>query len=147
MQLINCEVELILTWSKNCALADMTANAAANPAFVAPTGLEFKITNTKLYVPLVTLSTKNDNNFLKQLKSGFIRTIKWNKYRSEMTNQTKTDHLNHLIDPTFIKINTLFVFSFENEEDRTSFSKCYVPKVEIKDFNGLMMEKKFLMCQ
>ena len=147
MQLINCEVELLLTWSKNCALADMTANAAANPAIVAPTGLEFKITNTKLYVPLVTLSTKNDNNFLKQLKSGFIRTIKWNKYRSEMTNQTKTDHLNHLIDPTFIKINTLFVFSFENEEDRTSFSKCYAPKVEIKDFNGLMMEKNFLMCQ
>ena len=100
-----------------------------------------------MYVPLVTLSTKDDNNFLEQLKSGIIRTIKWNKYRSEMTNQTKTDHLNHLIDPTFIKINRLFVFSFENEEDRTSFSKCYVPKVEIKDFNGLMMEKKFLMCQ
>ena len=58
--LINCEVELILTWFKNCALADMTVRAAGNdnnpPAIVAPTGLEFKITDTKLYVPVVTLS-------------------------------------------------------------------------------------------
>ena len=96
---------------------------------------------------LLLYQQKMINNFLEQLKLGIIRTIKWNKYRSEMTNQTKTDHLNHLIDPTFIKINRLFVFSFENEEDRTSFSKCYVPKVEIKDFNGLMMEKNVLMCQ
>ena len=57
---INCEVELILTWSKNCVLADMTERALQgnNPAIVAPTGLEFKITDTKLYVPVVTLSKK-----------------------------------------------------------------------------------------
>ena len=60
MPLVVCEVELILTWSKNCALVDMTVNADANPAIVAPTGLEFKITDTKLYVPVVTLSVEND---------------------------------------------------------------------------------------
>ena len=80
-----------------------------------PTNAIFKITDTKLYVPVVTLSTKDDNNFLEQLKSGFKRTIKWNTYRSEMTNKTKTNHLNHLIDATFIKVNKLFVLSFENE--------------------------------
>ena len=96
-----------------------------------------------MYVPVVTLSTEDDNNFLEQLKSGFKRTIKWNKYRSEMTNQTKTNHLNYLIDPTFTKVNRLFVLSFENEEDRTSFSKYYVPKVEIKDFNVLVDGKSF----
>ena len=96
--LVSCEVELILTWSKNCALADMAVDADANPAVVSPIGLEFQITDTKLYVPVVTLSTKDDNYFLEQLKSGFKRTIKWNKYRLEMTNQTKTNHLNHLID-------------------------------------------------
>ena len=48
-----------------------------------------------------------------------------------MTNQTKTNHLNYLIDPTFTKANRLFVLSFENEDDRTSFSKYYVPTVEI----------------
>ena len=51
-----------------------------------PTNAIFKITDTKLYVPVVTLSTKDDNYFLEQFKSGFKITIKWNKYRSEMTN-------------------------------------------------------------
>ena len=60
-----------------------------------------------------------------------------------MTNQTKTNHLNHLIDPTFTKVNRLFVLSFENEEDITSFSKYYVPKVEIKEFNVLIDGKSF----
>ena len=63
--------------------------------------------------------------------------IKWNKYRSEMTKKTKTNNLNYLIDPTFIKVNRLFVFSLENEDDIASFSKYYTPKVEIKDFNVL----------
>ena len=53
-----------------------------NPAIVARTRLEFKITDTKLYVPVVTLSKENDIKFLEQLKSGFKRTTKWNKYRS-----------------------------------------------------------------
>ena len=55
-----------------------------------------------------------------------------------MTNQTKTSHLNNLIDPLFTKANRLFVLSFKNEEDRTSFSKYYVPKLETKHFNVLI---------
>ena len=151
MHLINCEVSLILTWSEKCVLTDITTQTAraaqgdsrASEKIDAPKNAVFKITNTKLYVAVVTLSAKDDNNFLEQLKSGFKRTIKWNKYRSEMTNQTKTNHLNYLIDPTFTKVNRLFVLSFENEEDRTSFSKYYVPKVEIKDFNVLIDGKSF----
>ena len=71
--LINCEVELILTWSKNCVLADKTAEPAqgGNPAIVAPSGATFKITDTKLYVPVVTLSKEDDIKLLEQLKSGF----------------------------------------------------------------------------
>ena len=87
--LINCEVEIILTWTKNCVLADMTVRAVGNnndpPAIVAPTGLEFKITDKKLYVPVVNLSKEDDIKLLEQLKSGFERTIIWNKYRSQMT--------------------------------------------------------------
>ena len=60
-----------------------------------------------------------------------------------MTNQTKTNHLNHLIVSTFTKVNRLFVLSFKNKEDRTSFSKYYVPKVEVKDFNVLIDGKSF----
>ena len=65
--MINCETELILTWSKNCALADMTVRAAGNnndpPIIVAPAGLEFQITGTTLYVPVITLSKENDRFF------------------------------------------------------------------------------------
>ena len=113
----------------------------AIPDINAPKIARFKTTYTKLYVRVVTLSTQDDNNFLEQLKSGFKRTIKWNKYRWEITNQTKNNNLNYLINPTFNKVNRLFVLSFE--EDRTSFSKYYTPKVEIKDFNVLVDWKGF----
>ena len=87
-----------------------------------------------MYVPVVTLSAEDDNKLLEQLKTGFKRTIKWNKYRSEMSNQTRNNNLNYLIDPTFTNVNRVFLLSFENKNDRTSFSRYYVPKVEIKDF-------------
>ena len=144
--LINSEVELILTWSKNCVLANMTVDADANPAIVAPTELEFKITDTKLYVPVVTLSKGNDIKLLEQLKSGFKRTIKWNKYRSQMTIQLQKNNLNYLIDPTFTNVNRSFVLSFprnNNSDNRNSFSHYYVPNVEIKDFNVLIDGKSF----
>ena len=96
-----------------------------------------------MYVSVVTLSTENDNEFLEQLKSGFKKTVKWNKYRSEMTKQTKTNNLNYLINPTFDKVNRLFALFFENEKDRTCFSKHYTPKVEIKDFNVLVDGNSF----
>ena len=157
MPLINCEVELILTWSKICALADMTVRAAGNdnnpPAIVAPTGLEFQITDTKLYVLVVTLSKEKDKKLLEQLKSGFKRTTKRNKYRPQMTIQN--NNLNYLIDPTFIKVNRLFVLSFgriarENNAakyQRDSFSHYYVPSVEIKVLKFQLMEKVSLTCQ
>ena len=109
----------------------------------SPESAAFKIKDCKLYVPIVTLSAENDNNLLEQLKAGFKRTIKWNKYRSEMSNQTKNNNLNYLIDPTFTNVNRLFVLTFENEDYRTSFSKYYVPKVEIKNFNVLIDGKPF----
>ena len=137
MPLINYEVSLILTWSENCVITSIEKRLTKTLGDIFPTGAIFKIKDTKLYVPVVTLLTKDDN-FLEQLKSGFKRTIKWNKYRSEITNQTKTNHLNYFVDPTFNKVNRLFVLSFENEEDRISFSKYYVPKVKIEDFNVLI---------
>ena len=106
--LINSEIELILTWTKNCVLGDMTV--ANNP----PTGLEFQITDTKLYVLVVTLSKENDKMLLEKLKSGFKRTIKWNKYRSRMTIQNNNNNLNYLIDPTFtMLIDYLYYHSKE----------------------------------
>ena len=131
----------------------MTARAAGNnndsPAIVAPTGLEFQIKDTKLYVPVVTLSKENDIKLLEKLKSGYKKTMKWNKYRWQMTIQNNNNNFN-LIDPTFTNANRLFVLSFERIEEnnvkkdrRDSFSHYYVPKVQIKDFNVLIDGKSF----
>ena len=135
--LINCEVTLILSWYEKCVLVGKALRNAPDPqpdppiaAIESPTDAKFKITNCKLYVPVVTLSTENDNKLLEQLKSGFRKTIKWNKYMSQMSNQNKNNNLNYLIDPTFSTVNRFFVLSFENEDDRTSYYKYYMPRVE-----------------
>ena len=148
--LVNCEVSLVLSWSESCVITSsekrlVTAAQGGNPAVYddSPTNTVFKITDCKFYVPVVTLSAENDNNLLAQLKTGFKITIKWNKYRSEISNQTKNNNLNYLTAPTFTNMNRLFVLSFENEDDRTSFSKYCVPKGEIKKFNVLIDGKPF----
>ena len=107
-----------------------------------PNNAIFEITDTKLYVPVVTLSKENDIKFLEQLKSGFKRTIKWNKYRSQITVQPQNSNLDYLIDPAFTNVNRLFVLSFA----RTNAGD-YVPNVEAKDFNVLTDRKIFLICQ
>ena len=94
-----------------------------------------------MYFLVVTLSKENDIKLLGELKSGFKRTIKGNKYRSQMTIQPRNNNLNYLIDPIFTNFNRLFVLSFERNiigGNRDSFSDYYVPKVEIKDFNVLI---------
>ena len=100
MPLINCEVSLILTWSENCVINSLERVLAITRRDTSPTNATFE-TDTKLYVPIVTLSTENDKTLLEQLRTRFKRTIKWNKYRSEMTNQTQNNNFNYLIDPTF----------------------------------------------
>ena len=88
MSLINCEVSLTLTWSENCVLTDITTQTArtSNPhadppveareRIDAPTNATFQITDTKLYVPVVTLSTENNKKLLEELRTRFKRTIK-----------------------------------------------------------------------
>ena len=146
ISLINCEVELILTWFKNCVLINKSTRGAdydADPnvhEIDSPENAIFKITDTKLYVPVVTLSKEND------IKLGFKRTIKWNKYRSQITIQSNNNNLNYLTDPTFTNVNRLFVLSFprnNNTDSRYSFSNYYVPKVKVNDFNVLIDGKSF----
>ena len=127
----------------------MTVDAAADPAIVAPSGAKFEITDIKLYVPVVTLSKENDIKLLKQLKSGFKTTIKWNKYRSQTTIQPQNNNLNYLIDPTFTNVNRSFALPFQRiagvnnttKDYRDSFSHYYVPNIEIKDF--VLIDGKF----
>ena len=144
-----------MTWFKNCVLIDKLTreadyNAPIDREIDNPENALFEITDTKLYVPVVTLSKENEIKLLEQLKSGFKRNVNWNKYRSQVTIQKNNDNLSYLIDPTFTNVNRLFVLSFERIEEnnikkdyRDSFSHYYVPKVEMKDFNVLIDEKRF----
>ena len=91
----------------------MTVDADADPAILAPSGAKFKITDTKLYLPVVTLSRENGIKHLEQLKSGLKKTIKWNKYRSQMTIQPQNNNLYYLIDSTLTKVNRLFFCRFK----------------------------------
>ena len=126
MPLINCEVNPILTWSSTCVL--ITTNIPNQNA-------TFAITDTKLYVRVVNLSTQENTKFLQQLKSGFKRVINWNKYLSKPELLAQNPNLNHLNEPSFQGVNRLFVLAFENDDDRTSYDEYYLPTVEIKDYN------------
>ena len=126
MPLINCEVNLILIWSSTCVL--VSTNAANQNA-------TFAITDTKIYVPVVTLSTQENTKFPQQLKSGFKRVINWNKYLSKPELLAQNPNLNHLIEPSFQGINKLFVLTFENDDHRSSTRRYNLPTVEIKDYN------------
>ena len=130
MALINCEAELILMWSY---FATNVANQ--NPIFA--------ITETNLYVPVVTLSTQDNAKLLPQLKSGFKRTISWNKYLSKPELLAQNANLNHLIEPSFQGVNRLFVLAFEDDAQRTSNKRYYIPNVEIKDYNVMIDGKNF----
>ena len=96
ISLINCEINRILTWSANCVIAEVNITY-------------FAITDTKPYVPVVTLSTNGNGKLLDQLKSGFKRTIKWNKYQSKVTIQQQNPYLDYVIYLSFQGVNRLFV--------------------------------------
>ena len=110
-----------ITWSSTCAITNSTGEG------------RFKITDAKLFVLVVTLSTQDNAKLLQQLKSGFRKTINWNKYQSEPKAYAQNRYLNHLVNPSFQRVNRLYVLSLENENDSTLHSYYYLPKVEIKD--------------
>ena len=108
-----------------------------------PKDLKFSVTDCKLYVPVVTLQTEYKNQLYKDLKTGISINFTWITYRLQMINQTATNNLNSLIDPTFNNVNRLFVLAFPNEEDKRSFSKYHTPTVEIKDYNVIIDGEPF----
>ena len=114
MPLINCEVNLILTCLLTCIITNSTGAGT------------FKTTDTKLYVPVVTLSTQDNSTLLQQLKY---------KYLSKPELLRRNRKLNHLIEPSFQGVNRLFVLAFENDTQRISHSGYYLPNVEIKNYN------------
>ena len=89
------------------------------------------------------MSTQDNAKLLQQLKSDFKRTINWNEYESSVKTFAQNRYLSYLISLSFQGVNRLFVLSFENENDRTSHSTYYLPKVEIKDYNVMIDGRNF----
>ena len=135
MPLTNCEVNLSLTCSANCVIV---------PTNVTNQGATFTIIETKLSVPIVTLSTEDNAKLLTQLKSDFKSTINWNKYLSkpELLEQNPNYHL---VELSFQGVNKLFVLAFENDTYRTSSKKYNLPNVELNDYNVMIDGKTFLI--
>ena len=126
MTLINCEVNLILTWSENCVMVyTNVANQVAT----------FEIKETKLYIPVVTLSTRDNAKLSPQLKSVFKRTINWIKYLAKLELLAKNANSNYLVEPSFQGVNRVFVLTFENDAQRTSNKRYYLQNVKIKYHN------------
>ena len=129
MSLINCEVNLTLTWSSACVI---TSSRGAGT---------FEIRDTKLYAPAVTLSTQDNSKLLQQLS--FKRTVSCNKYLSKPELLRQGPKLNHLVEPNFKGVNRIFVLAFENDSQRTSQSGYYFPNMELKTYNVMINGENF----
>ena len=127
MPLINCKINLTLTWSNRCFIIINNLIPVHEP--------KFTMADTKRYVSVVSLSTQDNAKLLEQLKSGFKRTINWNKYEQKVTAKERNRYLEFLINPSFQGVNRLFVLSFENTDGRTSYTRYYLPLVEIRNYD------------
>ena len=136
MPLINCEIKIFLTWSEKCIIT------TRNDGNQEP---KFTITDIKLYIPVVTLSTQDNEKLLRQLKTCFQRTINWNKYQSE---PARDRYLNYLNDPNFQGVIDFLFYHLKmihiEEVTRDIFSCDCRNK---KEYNVLIDGKIFLINQ
>ena len=138
MPLINCKVYLELDWIKDCILS-----SAGNTA-------KFAITDTKLHVPIVTLSTKDSANLAKQLNEGFKRSVYWNSYETKPAKVIEQGkNIYELLNASFQGVKRLFVFAYfiaENGNDEAGIKnnkKYFLPRGEIKNYNVLTDGRNF----
>ena len=151
MPLINCKIHLDLSWYKNCVLT--SANAVAD-------SVKFKITETKLYVPIVTLPTKDNANLTKLLNEGFKRSVQWNEYKVKHEKENANNSFSRLLDASFQGVNRLLALAFNNvfntttttagvvndnvnRVKRDSYRKYYLPRVNINNYNVMINGRNF----
>ena len=149
MPLINCKIHLELNWNDYCVMYG--ADTYAGGDNVNNREATFQITSTKSYVPVVTLSTKDNVNLTKQLDEGFKRSVDWNEYQSKI--ETKNLDANNVtrfpLDASFQGVNRLFVLAFHNTEngnkkvERDSHRKHFLPRVDITNYNVLIDGRNF----
>ena len=135
MPLINCKIKLNLTWKKECVLSTLDDDAAANPENNAV----FIINDTKLYVPVVTLSKEDNKDFIEQQNKGFQRSIYWNEYKTkELTENADANVFKYInLDPSFQGVNRLFVMAYsrvDSQPTRDGRKKYYLPRVDLNKY-------------
>ena len=127
MPLINCKVELSLEWYENCILPSAGTDAI------------FTITDTKLYVPVVTLKTEDNVKLSKLLREGFKRPIYWNKYKViSNKNYTEIEYIRERLDASIQRVNRLFVFpciKSANSTTENSYDKYFSPRLKINNYD------------
>ena len=153
MPLINCKIHFELNWSNDSLTSDYNSNSNANNANPK---LKFQIASTKLYAPIVTLSTKYNVNLTKQLNKGFKRSVYWNEYKSKIeTKELDNNNITRFpLDASFQGANRLFILTFnntngDNKADENSHKKYFLPRVDITNYNvlidGIFMINQFLI--
>ena len=142
MPLINYKVELKIKWVKHCVLsAADNDNTNANPDNII-----FSIKDTKLYVPVVTLSAKDNQKPSKLLRKGFKRSVYWNEYKTKSKNKNTINKYRYFLKSSFVAINRLFVLVDTNQDvnsKRFKIRKYYLPKGIIKNYNIIINGKNF----
>ena len=112
MPLINCKVELELKWTKCCVLS-----AAGNDNTNAkPNNIIFTIKGTKLYVPVVTLSSRDNQKLSKRLSKRLERSVYWNEYKIKSENENTTNEYRYFLESNFIGVNRFFVLVYSNQD-------------------------------
>ena len=126
MPLINCKVEFSLKWYENCILSS------------AGTAATFAITDTKLYVPFVTLKTEDNAKLSKLLSERFKRSVYWNKYQAILKDHAENENIRERLDASFQGVNKLFVLVYahgDNITNENSYRKYFLPRLKIKNYN------------
>ena len=136
MPLINCKIKLNLTWNKECVLSTDNGNAV------------FIINDTKMYVPVVTLSKEDNKDFIEQQNKGFQRSIYWNEYKTKEINENvDTNVLKYInLDPSFQGVNRLFVMAYNRangQPTRNGQQKYYLPRIDLEKYNVIIDGRNF----
>ena len=142
MPLINCKVELKLKSTKYCVLLAAGAdNDNANP-----NNIIFTIKDTKLYVPVATLSAKENQKLPKVLSKGFGRSVYWNEYKTKHENKNTTNEYRYFLLANFVGVNRLFVLIYFNRDNELKWFKTrkyFLPTGIIKSFNVTINGRNF----
>ena len=136
MPLINCNIKLNLTWKKECLLSNQAGNAV------------FIINDTKMYVPVVTLSKEDNKDFIEQQNKGFRRSIYWNEYKTKEINENADGNVFKYInlDPSFQSVNRLFVTAYnrvDGQPTRNGQQKYYLPRIDLNKYNVIIDGRNF----